>query len=380
MSCSAGARGERMGSAVVRDPKTEDEAAHPLISVLLVTYNSADHLQRCLESLVQQDYPLFEIIIVDNASIDKTRNILSQFFPPAQIHVETQFNAVNTGFAAAQNQAIRQAHGEWLLCLNPDVFLRPDFISQLVSVAAQPAGAKGEKVGAVCGKLLRWTPGAQPEFTSTIDCTGMYFTRNLRHLDRGAEQIDQGQYDRAEYVFGASGAAALYRREMVDDISVAGEFFDEDFFAYREDADLAWRAQILGWQCLYTPRAVGWHVRRVTPERRERLPHLINWHSVKNRFLMRIKNCSAWLYGRLFLPVTMRDVMILGYAALRNWKLFSALFYPLRRWRRFMRKRQWIQSRRKVSDRQLLFWFSNQPASAPVTTSPLKNFGHPHDP
>ena len=369
-----------MGSAVVRDPKAEDEAARPLISVLLVTCNSAEHLQRCLESLVQQDYPVFEIIIVDNASTDRSKNILSQFFPPAQINVVTQFNAVNTGFAAAQNQAIRQAQGQWLLCLNPDVFLRPDFISQLVFAAAQPAGAKDEKIGAACGKLLRWTPGAQPEFTSMIDCTGMYFTRNLRHLDRGAEQIDQGQYDRAENVFGASGAAALYRRQMVEDVSVAGEFFDEDFFAYREDADLAWRAQLLGWQCLYTPHAVGWHVRRVTPERRERLPHLINWHSVKNRFLMRIKNCSAWLYLRLFFPVTARDLMILGYAGLRNWRLFSALFYPLRHWGRFMRKRQWIQSRRKVSDRQLLFWFSNQPASVPATASFRKNSGPPGNP
>ena len=365
----------------MRDPKAEGEAAHPLISVLLVTYNSAEYLQRCLESLVQQDYPVFEIIIVDNASTDRTKNILSQFFPPAQINVETKFNAANTGFAAAQNQAIRQAHGEWLLCLNPDVFLRPDFISQLVSAAGQSAGAKSEKIGAACGKLLRWAPGEQPEFTSIVDCAGMYFTRNLRHLDRGAEQIDQGQYDRAEYVFGASGAAALYSRAMVEDVSVAGEFFDEDFFAYREDADLAWRAQILGWQCLYTPDAVGWHVRRVTPERRERLPHLINWHSVKNRFLMRIKNCSVWLYLRLFLPVTARDLMILGYAALRNWRLFSALFYPLRRWGRFRRKRQWIQSRRKVSDRQLLRWFSSQQATARATTSPsLRSFESPRNP
>lgn len=348
-----------MGSAVVRDPKTEDKAPHPLISVLLVTFNSAEYLQRCLQSLVQQDYPVFEIIIVDNASTDRTRSILSQFFPPAQINVEIKFNIVNTGFAAAQNQAIREAHGAWLLCLNPDVILRPDFIAQLVSAATQPAHDKEGKIGAACGKLLRWTPEAQPEFTSIIDCTGMYFTHNLRHLDRGAEQIDRGQYDRSEYVFGASGAAVLYCRNMVEDVSIAGEFFDEDFFAYREDADLAWRAQILGWKCLYTPNAVGWHVRRVTPERRERLPHLINWHSVKNRFLMRIKNCSVWLYFRLFFPVTARDLMILGYAALRNWRLFSALFYPLRHWGRFIRKRRCIQSRRKVSDRQLLHWFSN---------------------
>jgi GT2 family glycosyltransferase len=147
---------------------------------------------------------------------------------------------------------------------------------------------------------------------------------------------------------------------------VEGEFFDEDFFAYREDADLAWRAQILGWRCLYIPAAVGWHVRRVTPERREQLPHLINWHSVKNRFLMRIKNCSAGLYLRLFFPVTARDIVIVGYAALRNWRLFSALAYPLLHVGRFWRKRRWVQGRRRVPDRQLQHWFSNKRTSEPA--------------
>jgi GT2 family glycosyltransferase len=244
--------------------------------------------------------------------------------------------------------------------------LKPDFIRQLVSAAALDS-----KIGAVCGKLLRWAPRSQPEFTSVIDCVGMYFTRNLRHLDRGGEEEDQGQYERTEYVIGASGAAALYRRAMVDDVSVEGEFFDEDFFAYREDADLAWRSQILGWRCLYTPAAVGWHVRRVTPERRERLPHLINWHSVKNRFLMRIKNCSGRLYLRLFFPVTARDLMIVGYAALRNWRLFSALAYPLGHLGRVWRKRRWIQGHRRLPDSQLMRWFSNKPFSEPVeATSP----------
>src|SRR5437016_6203643 len=108
----------------------------------------------------------------------------------------------------------------------------------------------------------------------------------LGHLDRGAEELDRGQYDEPAYVFGATGAAALYRRVMIEDISVAGEFYDEDFFSYREDADVAWRAQLRGWRCVYTPRAVAWHVRRVTPSRRRELPLFINWHSVKNRFLM----------------------------------------------------------------------------------------------
>ena len=143
----------------------------------------------------------------------------------------------------------------------------------------------------------------------------------MRHLDRGAEEQDRGQYDRVQYVFGASGAAALFRRDFIEAVSVEGQFFDEEFFAFREDGDLAWRAQVMGWKCLYTPTAVAWHVRRVTPERRADLPLVINWHSVKNRFLMRGKNASGWLCWRLFLPVAWRDLMTLGYALLRDWRM-----------------------------------------------------------
>ena len=92
------------------------------------------------------------------------------------------------------------------------------------------------------------------------------------------------------------------------DISLNGEFFDADFFAYREDADLAWRAQLFGWKCLYTPLAVAYHVRQVLPEKRSALPALINMHSVKNRWLMRIKNTTAHLYARHFVAITVRDV------------------------------------------------------------------------
>ena len=94
----------------------------------------------------------------------------------------------------------------------------------------------------------------------------------MRHLDRGGEERDSGQYDRAQWVFGATGAAAMFRRSFVEAVSVNGQFFDEEFFSYREDADLAWRGQLMGWKCLYEPSAVAWHVRRVTPERRESLP------------------------------------------------------------------------------------------------------------
>jgi GT2 family glycosyltransferase len=325
-----------------------------MVSILITSYNSAPVLGHCLDSLRQQDYAPLEVIIVDNASSDATRALLESLEDKCRI----VHNPTNVGFAAAQNQALRLAQGEWILSLNPDVVLAPNFITELVTAAETDPSA-----GTVCGKLLRWTPGTNPSFSRVIDSTGIYFLKNLRHLDRGAEEVDTGQYDSSAYVFGSTGAAALYRRRMIEDISVMGEFFDEDFFAYREDADLSWRAQLMGWRCLYNPRAVGWHVRRVTPSRFRELPLFINWHSVKNRFLMRVKNISWRLYLRLFLPVTWRDGLILAYSLLVDRRLLSALHYIWERRHEMRRKRQWIQSRRRVSDRELARWFSNGPVS-----------------
>ncbi len=328
-----------------------------MVSILIATYNSARFLERCLESLLQQVYKPLEVIVVDNASSDGTRDLLARAGP----EVRVIYNETNIGFAAAQNQAARLAQGEWLLSLNPDVVLKPDFVAKAVE-----AGNVDPTIGVVCGKLLRWMPNENPEFSQIIDSTGIYFLPNLRHLDRGAGEPDHGQFQRIEYVFGATGAAALYRRSMVDNVSVNGEFFDEQFFAYREDADLAWRAQLMGWRCLYTPEAVGWHVRRVTPERRSELPTEINWHSIKNRFLMRAKNISLPLYAKYFLPITVRDLQVVGYCLFVDRRLASALTAVWKCRRELGKKRQAVQSRRCVSDRKLASWFSTRAVSAPL--------------
>lgn len=339
-----------------------------MVSVTIVTWNSAQCLAECFASLARQDCREIEVIIVDNASGDDTRALLGEVASRWRvIH-----NDRNVGFAAAQNQAIRASGGEWVLCLNPDVVLSADFIGRLVA-----AGEGHPDAGSVCGKLLRWDPAAAQHRTDIIDSTGIYFTRNMRHLDRGAEERDGGQYDRVQYVFGASGAAAMFRRDFIEDVSVEGEFFDEEFFAFREDGDLAWRAQVMGWKCLYTPAAVAWHVRRVTPERRRDLPLVINWHSVKNRFLMRGKNASGWICRRLFFPVAWRDLMTLGYALLRDRHMLSAVFYPFRAMDSIRRKRAIIQSRRRVSDRNLLWWFCNRPRAVECEQQTAKSDKRP---
>jgi len=167
-------------------------------------------------------------------------------------------------------------------------------------------------------------------------------------------------------VFGATAAAALYRKSMMEDVSVNGEFFDEDFFVYREDADVSWRAQLLGWRCLYLPDAVGYHVRSVFPERRNTLPPEINRRCVQNRFLMRIKNATFSLYLRHFLPVTLRDFGVLFYCLLTERSSLAAFFSVGRLWPRMLAKRRVIQERRKVSDDYIESWFGFRPVTLPV--------------
>jgi len=153
---------------------------------------------------------------------------------------------------------------------------------------------------------------------------------------------------------------------MIDDVSVDGEFFDSAFFTYREDADVAWRSQLMGWKCLYDPTACGYHVRKLRPGMRRFLPPEINMHSVKNRFLMRVKNITPGLYLRNFLPITFRDVGILGYCLLFEHFSLKAFYLLARDFRSTLAKRRLIQARRRVDDAYLAKWFRFEPVSEPL--------------
>jgi GT2 family glycosyltransferase len=312
----------------------------PKVAVNIVTFNSARDIAACLESLKLQTFVDFEIHILDNASVDDTLKIIEPF---AIAYIER--SPLNTGFCKAHNELARRFLSEYVLFLNPDTVLSPSFIEELVrALDAKPEAASAS------GKLLRLDG-------KTIDSTGIVMLREQRHLDRGADQPDKRQFENPEEIFGPSGAAAMYRRRALDDVAIHGQYFDEDFFAYREDADLAWRCRLLGWTSLYVPMAIARHRRRVTPERRADLPKTINRHSVKNRFLLRINNMTGDLYRRDFWPITKRDAAVLGYVFLREWSSIPGVLYVLRHLPRLLRKRRDIQSRKRKDPSG---WFKNR--------------------
>ena len=323
----------------------------------MVTHNSRPYLEACLRSIFEQSCAPLEVVVVDNASTDGTREILARF----DDRISVIYNSRNAGFAAAQNQAIAASAGDWVLVLNPDVALQPRFIEQLIEFSRLDGS-----VGTVCGRLLAIGPDLRPPDQPLIDSAGIYFTPAMRHFDRGWHEPDDGRFRQPEYVFGASAAAALYRREMIADVSDGEDFFDPDFFAYREDADVAWRAQLLGWRCLYVPEAKAFHVRSVWPGNRRAVPAIINMHSVKNRFLLRIKNMGAGLFRRFWRPATARDLLVVGGCLFWEPSSLPAFWHILKCLPRTLQRRRRIMSRRRVSDERLAEWFSTEPVALPL--------------
>jgi len=319
----------------------ERRLTNGLVSVIIVTWNSAPFLRRCLAALAAQTYPEVELIHIDNASSDDSAAVVREFASA----VKQIINDTNRGFSAAVNQGVRVARGEFVFLLNPDAFLEPDYLAKL-------AAALTDNFGMATGTLL------QAE-TALIDSKGIRMTRSGRHFD-----IDQGLRSDTRHptpdtreVFGVSGAAAMYSMQFVRDVTIGGEFLDEDFFTFREDADVAWRGQLFGWKAVHVPDAIAHHVRTVTPEKRRSLPAVINMHGVKNRFLLRLKNEGLYLALRNAPFELTRDLIAIVATLTIERGSLPALSWLWKNRRRIMEKRRAIQSRRRVSDRQLAGWF-----------------------
>lgn len=335
------------------------------VSVHLVTWNSMRVLPDALDSLRAQSFSDFDLIVVDNASNDGSVDCVREKFPEATL----LRNFRNLGFSHAHGQAIRMARKaspSFVLVMNPDIILMPDCLRKLVD------GVEGyREIGSAAPKLLRVRPREEehgdPVLTDVIDSAGLRLTRARRAVDVGSGEKDGPAFGERREVFGVSGALAFYRLEALDDAALDGEIFDEDFFAYKEDVDLAWRLRLLGWSAAYLPEAVAYHYRgaggrerasffEMAEGRRRRSPE-VNRLSTRNHLLMLAKNedwTSALLHGVFLFP----------YEAVKF--LFCLLFAPgtlpayldfFRLWPKMLGKRRRIMERRKTPPSEMRKWF-----------------------
>lgn len=241
-------------------------------------------LQAALGSLCREQGCDFEVIVVDNGSRDGSPEWVCEFASSAPFPTRLIRNEQNLGFCAANNQGIAAARGEFVALLNNDAEVEPGWLGALAAVFRHPG------VGMAASKILVWE---DPEI---IDKAGHLIWLDGQNRGRGTGERDTGQYDREEDVLWPDGCAAMYRKSMLDRIGL----FDEDLFAYGDDADLGLRARIAGWRCVYTPRAVVRHHRGATLGQQNPLRvKLIE----RNRVLLAVKlfpGSLLWLNGVFF--------------------------------------------------------------------------------
>jgi GT2 family glycosyltransferase len=238
------------------------------VSVIIVNWNGRQFLAPCIASLQAQTYHDFDIVLVDNGSVDGSTALVREEFP----FVTLIENKYNVGFATANNQAIRATEAEFVATLNNDTQVEPGWLEALVSAMDQ-----APDVGMCASKMIF---AAKP---GLINSAGICLDRAAIAWDRLGGEQDTGANGQPSHVFGASAGAALYRRRMLDQIGL----FDEAFFAYLEDVDLAWRAQLAGWRALYVPGARLAHAHSATaiegsPFKRRLLGRNKVWMVIKN--------------------------------------------------------------------------------------------------
>ncbi len=272
----------------------------PLVSLIIVNYNAGKLLNSCLESVSKQDFPNWEVIIIDNASQD---NSLESISPKKRIKVIR--NEDNIGFAAGQNQGFKLAKGKYLMTLNFDIVMTSSFLGEMIK-----AINLDDWTGSATCKLLYMKEDGS--ITNQIYSAGHVLPPNRFPILRGETEYDHGQYDQSEFVFGAPGAAALYRRECLQDVAYQGQFFDESYFMWCEDVDLDWRIKLRGWKCIYTPKAVAYHIGH--PKGYDPLFKAFQaQHSIKNRWAMIIADESRENFLANLWPILKYEISLFIY-------------------------------------------------------------------
>ncbi len=303
-----------------------------LASIILLSYNSRKDLAECIPSLIIQTYTNHEIIVVDNASTDKTPEFIKANYPDIKL-IET---GSNLGYPAGNNVGARHAKGEYIIILNPDTIVDSDWLSQLIKPFEEYPD-----IALTTSKILMYhqqdtinTCANHSHFTGIDFCKGLY-----EHTL---------YFSKPEEVGAVSGCSFAIRREIFEELGG----FDPDFFLYLEDIDLSWRARLAGYKIMFVPLSIVYHKFRLS------VSPLKEFHLERNRYLMLMKNCSLKMMILISPALLVTEIVTLGYAVLHGMPYIHnklcAYWWVLMNPDKIITNRRKVQKNRKISDKEFL--------------------------
>ena len=334
----------------------------PHVTVLLPTHRDAHLLQKSLPVLLGNPPDDVEVIVLNNDPEQDVGGSIGESADDVRVRIVEMGHG--SGFSRAINRGIRESRGELVMFCNADLFPYATYLSETLRFFGEHPRA-----GAAIGKLVRYDLTTEQP-TDVIDTAGLLLTRQRRMTPRGEGQHDTGQFDEEREVFAIDGAAIVVRRAALDDISIDGEYLDENFFTHKEDHDLSWRLRLAGWECWYNPNAVAYHGRttrglgstgylsaiRSFHRNESEKSDLVRTHAMKNQWLMLLKNEDSYNFLRDFPFILARELTVFTHNLLFAPRALAAVPMTVKLFRDTWRKRRIAKSKQTMDPRALRRW------------------------
>ncbi len=349
----------------------------PKVNINILTWNGEKYLKPCLDSALAQDYLNFEILIIDNNSQDGTIRIIKNYLRQDSKFKKITFiqNKKNVGFAVGHNQGIKITDGEFVMLLNQDAILTPNFLTKAIKILE-----KDKDIAALQPKVLKYD-FKKNKPRNIFDTTGFLMFKNRRIINRGQGEKDKGQYNKQEQIFGVDGAVPVYRRKALEDVKLPtfsqkpearsqkpkDEYFDSSFFCYKEDVDLAWRLRLYGWKAIYAPSVIAYHERGAGEsasrkaldilKERKKISLFAKTISFKNQRLMQIKNEFICLYLKHLPWILWKEIRAWGYIILFEPRILKVLPLMFGQISKAQKQRKIIMKKKRVRAGKIKKWF-----------------------
>lgn len=334
------------------------------ISINLVTWNGEKYIKHCINSILQQTFKDYELNIFDNNSSDSTIEIIEKNFPQFKIFK----NRENIGFAKGHNKLFAWTKSDYILAINQDIIMEPDFLKNVFDFLDN--AKEIDQIGAIEPKLLHWEFNNNDPYnahkygkTNIIDTCGFQVFKNHKVIDFGQLEKDGEKFNEIKEVFGPSGACPIYSRVALENIKINNEYFDEDFFTYKEDVDLAFRLRLAGYKCYFLPSVIAYHDRTIKKglnlfQNRKNRSSWVNEYSYRNHIYLLIKNEFTINFIRCFFSLFIYEFKKFIYMLLYERSTLKFFCKNLHKYKKMFKKRKYIfRNIVKIRSGDLYKWY-----------------------